>query len=1832
MKALHVFSHSVSKSSFVASIAIIAKQPRASYRGVQSVLCAIVAIAFFGQSVQAQSTWNGSTSTDWALTGNWSPGTPTFAQYAEFNSTFTNQPFIGENDTVGAIWDTGSLGQNVTITGTNSNYTLTITGSLTAATGPNGMASTAILLNDAGNNNLTLNVDNLIVQGSPSFVVDNDGTLTISQQFQSNALTLGNGSANTTPNATDSFGGTINLAGGVTGTGGITINTLGTIDLGGGIANTGDDQFTEGVVNLTGALSGATRVYVTGGILTISGSGSVSTTGANGLFVKSGGNLVETATATDGITGGTIFSVEVAATAILPVVNDYTGGTTLGYGTSVLGDGSSIVIGNAGSLGTGTLATGGGVLSSSSTSALTIANAFTLGTNGGLILGGSNPLIFTGSGAAATSGYATIIDNDSAPVTFSGGTYLTAANGGGRLVFEGTGNVAFGDAILVNASGTNGILMGGTGTVTLTGANTYVGSTEIASGTLKLDYSAPGAPTSNIINSSSSLQGYGGTLLINGQGSTDSNTQTFASTVAEKGASTITLNQNGDTTLTVALGTISRTASSGATLNFSNAPSTSGIIATAVGTGSLTDSSGIIAPYVTVGTGASLQYAALNGSNQVVAYTGATAATANLANMTSATTNYTTSSGATTTASIAGDTLNYTGSGSTITLGSATTLTLNGLMNSGTGALTIASPGTLDIGANTGFTTGYYQLDVVSNNQNITIGSVIANNGSNASTLVYSGIGSSPGTLALSGANTFTGGTILNSGILEIENTAALGNSVGTFTINGGTVEANGAYTVANPVTIGNNFTFAGAGGHALNFSGLVSLNADASSIVTLTLGGTSSDTLEFSNVISGAAGSGLIVNGTSSSAVLELTGLNTTLGPISLNGGTVELANTAAATAGTNGPLGASGLIFFNGGTLEIGSTNAAALDYSSRFAGLAGQNFNINIAGTLSETFASAIDSYGGNLNKSGTGTLTLSGINEFSGNTTVTAGTLDLKNAQALQYSTLTTAGITFDSAVTSDSFEFGGLSGSGNIALQNTASTAVALSVGTNNSNTSYSGALSAGGSLTKVGTGTLNLTGTNSYTGGTFITAGTLAIGGSGTLGSGSYAANILDNATFNYNSSAAQTLSGKISGSGVLTQSGSGTLTLSNANTYTGATTVSAGELNITGSTASTGVVNVSNGAKLTGNGGSTGIVTVAGGGSIALQDGTVGTLTVGGLTIGGSTHSSMTFDIGSTLGSSDSIADNGALTLLTAGGTTITIGNASGVSSLANGNYSLITYSGAYSGSLADLTLSTTSLDGKTLSLTQGSGVIYLTVAGGSASGTTYTLSTTAGSTLLHSGATTTLTTTVTNTGTGTADTLNYSGLGATAANGSVSGSTTSGGALANNGGSAINTQTYTATTAGSGTITPTGLGTNATVGGNATLSSSTGTTINVYTGVGVWNTNGGGTWGTVSATPANWTANGGTPGITAGFANTDSASFGAILASGTGSVTLDGENPSLNAIAFNDSAASYVIAQGSGTGSITLDGNGGNANVTDLAGSHTISAPIDLATSANVNVASGQQLTMSGTVSGPGGLVNDGAGTTILSGSNGYSGGTTVSSGTLQLSNSGGSATGSGALNVGAGAVLAGAGSSSGTGFSITGSGGTAATVLVGHNNASDINTTGVMSLQGSGASSIGSAKLVFNLNSNVAGQGNELNVGATAITFNTVGGLNTTMSLNIEGTSFIAGYTAYVLVAGTGTTNMGVTSTPTLTSGQYGGLETFVNSRGQDQIVTGPTSNLQLTFADSTQASFYGAHSYLFLVNNAGVDDIEVEVVPEPGTWVMMLGGLAMLVVWQRRKNIS
>ncbi len=97
----------------------------------------------------------------------------------------------------------------------------------------------------------------------------------------------------------------------------------------------------------------------------------------------------------------------------------------------------------------------------------------------------------------------------------------------------------------------------------------------------------------------------------------------------------------------------------------------------------------------------------------------------------------------------------------------------------------------------------------------------------------------------------------------------------------------------------------------------------------------------------------------------------------------------------------------------------------------------------------------------------------------------------------------------------------------------------------------SGVVSGTNNLVKFGTGVLELTGVNTASGTLTVSNGTFTVGGSGSLGSGTYASKVTNNATFAYSSSAKQTMSGVISGTGGIVVNGPGTLVLSgNANSY----------------------------------------------------------------------------------------------------------------------------------------------------------------------------------------------------------------------------------------------------------------------------------------------------------------------------------------------------------------------------------------------------------------------------------------------------------------------------------------------------------------------------------------------------------------------------------------------------------------------------------------------------------------------------------------------------------
>jgi uncharacterized protein with beta-barrel porin domain len=163
------------------------------------------------------------------------------------------------------------------------------------------------------------------------------------------------------------------------------------------------------------------------------------------------------------------------------------------------------------------------------------------------------------------------------------------------------------------------------------------------------------------------------------------------------------------------------------------------------------------------------------------------------------------------------------------------------------------------------------------------------------------------------------------------------------------------------------------------------------------------------------------------------------------------------------------------------------------------------------------------------------------------------------------------------------QIGSLTGSGTVTNSGLAGATLTTGDATN---TLFSGVIQDGSgptALTKQGAGIFTLTGTDTYSGGTTISAGTLQIGNGGTAGS--IVGNVTDNGTLAFDRSDTVTFGGAISGSGSLTQLGPGRLILSGTNSYTGATNVNAGALEVNGSIASSSFTTVANGAFLMGTG-----------------------------------------------------------------------------------------------------------------------------------------------------------------------------------------------------------------------------------------------------------------------------------------------------------------------------------------------------------------------------------------------------------------------------------------------------------------------------------------------------------------------------------------------------------------------------------------------------------------------------------------------------------------------
>jgi autotransporter-associated beta strand protein len=284
--------------------------------------------------------------------------------------------------------------------------------------------------------------------------------------------------------------------------------------------------------------------------------------------------------------------------------------------------------------------------------------------------------------------------------------------------------------------------------------------------------------------------------------------------------------------------------------------------------------------------------------------------------------------------------------------------------------------------------------------------------------------------------------------------------------------------------------------------------------------------TITGSGAIGGSIGLTKLGSGTLTMGVA-----NTYSGTTAIGAG-VLVANKDDGTG--NGPLGNGGTISFSGGTLQYSSANQ--VDYSSRFT--ASQPYKVDTAGQ-SVTWNTALSGSGGTLTKSGAGTLTLGGNNSYTGDTTISAGTLKLGAAERIPHGT-GNGNVTVSGTLDLDGFSenINGLSGAGTV--DSTAAGTPTLTVGNNNASSSFSGVIqnTAGTlALTKVGTGTLTWSPgatANTYSGTTTISAGTVTMGNGGVLPSGSGAGNIVINGTLDLGAGYAQQVNG-ISGNGTVT-------------------------------------------------------------------------------------------------------------------------------------------------------------------------------------------------------------------------------------------------------------------------------------------------------------------------------------------------------------------------------------------------------------------------------------------------------------------------------------------------------------------------------------------------------------------------------------------------------------------------------------------------------------------------------------------------------------------------
>ncbi|MEY3896287.1 MAG: hypothetical protein RLZZ214_1807, partial [Verrucomicrobiota bacterium] len=467
------------------------KRKTTGFAPFTSPACMTVAVAAafaFGSFAQATTlTWdaNGATAAQTDGAGAWKNANPWWDGAANVTWTSGDDAIFGNGGTGGAVTlASATAAQSITVNTFTGTYSLGTTANILTI-GSGGITMTA------GASAVSL-VSAITLGGPQSWTNGSGSSLTVTNAaanavvYGSNLLTLNGGSFNfaLTGSATTTGAGGVRITAGSAVTNSSTVNPFGSgpLELNSGSLKNSATATTRTVSNAA-SITGNFTFDAAGATGNNTFSAAATTTGARVLTINTsttsfsstlglGGNLTVQGTGTlslGGVVsdGGNAYSVTKSDAGVLTLVtaNTFTGGVTLNAGT--------LNIGNATAIGTGTLTINGGAINTNGAS-------ITLSTNNAISL--ASDFANTGSNS---------LNLGTGAVTLVGGTRTITTNGATTLFTIG-GSIGDG--------GNNyGLTKAGTGTLVLSGANTYGGTTTVAAGTLQAtntgalpDFSTPG--------------------------------------------------------------------------------------------------------------------------------------------------------------------------------------------------------------------------------------------------------------------------------------------------------------------------------------------------------------------------------------------------------------------------------------------------------------------------------------------------------------------------------------------------------------------------------------------------------------------------------------------------------------------------------------------------------------------------------------------------------------------------------------------------------------------------------------------------------------------------------------------------------------------------------------------------------------------------------------------------------------------------------------------------------------------------------------------------------------------------------------------------------------------------------------------------------------------------------------------------------------------------------------------------------------------------------------------------------------------------------------------